>query len=188
MPNSQKAAKGGRISKPLMVMIIATTLLIIFIVVALLFEPQASIPEFNIYDQNGDWDAQAQGKIAVFDDTIYPGLDGEYEFKIKNVSDTKLSYGFRLTEYLNNTNFDAKSFMMYRLKMDGVPLGDYSWQRVGFDYSEMEIEAGSEHRMTLEWWWPFDENDENDTLIGRTGGSLSVHIFIWAEVVEDVEW
>lgn len=191
MSKSRKAAKIGHVSKPVLVAIIATVLLISFIVIALILEPQDPVPVFNLTDQNGDWDAQAQGKIAVFDEKIHPGSEGEYKFIIKNESEANLVYGFRLSEYLNNKNSDAKAFMEYRLKTDNIYLGDGEWHLVGMDYSNIEILPGTEHLMTLEWRWPFeidDPNDENDTLIGITGGELSVHIFVWATVSEEELW
>lgn len=191
MPNSQKATKLGHFSKPILATIIATVLLIIFIVVALLLAPGDTIPEFSITDQNGDWDAQDQGKIAVFNDKIHPDAKGEYKFIIKNETAETLMYGFRLSEYLGNLNVDADPFMMYRIKTDNIYLGDGEYHFVGANYAEIEILPGSEHIMTLEWWWPFEldkEHDANDTLVGIAGGKLSVHIFIWAEVVPEEIW
>lgn len=169
------------------VMIIATVLLIIFLIIALLLAPGDHIPTFSITDQMGDWDAQAQGKIAVFDDIIEPSAEGEYTFVIKNESDVKLSYGFRLSEYLNNNTVKVNPFMQYRVRRDNQYLGDGEWHYVGFDYANLEILSGSEQEMALEWRWPYEideDHDANDTLIGVAGGTLSVHIFIWAEVAE----
>lgn len=195
------ALKGTRhISKPIMVLIIATTLLGIFIVAALLLVPGPQIPIFRVMDQNGDWDAQAQGKIAVFDDMIAPGSHGEYKFIIKNDAEGDLRFGFKLEEYLNNAppsqTDDYYAFMEYRLKMDNVPLGDYEWHKVGYydwaiNVADFGILKDKEHLMTLEWRWPFDidgEHDEKDTLLGTLGGKLSIHIFIWAENVDEGLW
>lgn len=189
MPETNNAAKHGHFSKPVFAAIIATILLIMFIVVALLLAPSEAIPEFSITDQNGDWDAQAQGKIAVFPSTIQPESKGTYKFVIKNESTKMLSYGFRLSEYLNNDNVDVNPFMQYRLKTDNIYLGDGDWHYVGVDYNDIEILPGTEHMMYLEWRWPYhidEEHDANDTLVGVAGGTLSVHIFIWAEVVEEI--
>lgn len=202
MPENKNATKKGRVSKPLLAAIIATILLIIFIVVALLLAPGDLIPEFSLTDQNGDWDAQAQGKIAVFDKTIEPGSKGEYDFIITNETAENLKYGFKLTEYLNTSEVTARSFMKYRLKVDNVYLDDGEWRDAGFkyfeynpdsllDYNGIKIISGTKHLMTLEWWWPYeidDVHDQNDTLIGVAGGELSIHIFIWAEVAEEIIW
>lgn len=192
MAKSQSNPKKKSSLRALLVMIVATVVLIIFLVIALLLVPQSAIPEFAITDQNGDWDAQAQGKIAVFDDKIYPSYEGKYEFIIRNESKATLEYGFRLSEYLNNLNVDNVSpFMMYRLKTENIYLGDGEYHYTGVDYGLITIEPGSEHRMTLEFIWPYeidDEHDTKDTLLGVAGGKLSVHIFIWASVVEEEVW
>lgn len=190
MPKTNSTAKKGRVSKPALAAIIATVLLMIFIVVALLLEPVEAIPEFNITDQGGEW--KAQGTIAVFDDTIQPKSEGTYKFIIKSECTEVLEYGFRLSEYINADNIDnVNPFMQYRLKVDNLYLGDGDWHYVGMNYNGIEILPGTEHLMTLEWRWPFeidDEHDKNDTLIGRAGGKLSVEIFIWAEVVVEEIW
>lgn len=190
MPESNKTPKKSHASMPLLVAIIGTILLIMFIVVALLLQPVEALPVFTITDQNGDWDAQAQGRIAIFDGTIHPGKTGKYEFVIQNDSDETLIYGFRLTEYLNNSNYDHYAFMNYRLWQDDIPLGDGKYHTVGVDFNNIRILPGSRHTMTLEWYWPFEAgHDEADTLLGRVGGKLGVHIFIWAEVAEEgITW
>lgn len=163
--------------------IIATILIIIFIVVAFVIAPKASIPEFEITDQQGEW--KAQGKIAVFDDKIMPGSEGQYQFIIKNDSEHKLRYGFNLSENIGNINQNANPFMQYRLKIDNIVVSE-QWQYAGFDYSEIEILSGSKHLVTLEWRWPFEGgNDGNDTLVGFTDGQLSVWMNLLAEVVYD---
>lgn len=170
--------------KAMMLLIVGTILIIIFVVLALLLAPQQAIPEFEITDQQGVW--RAQGEIAVFDSKIHPGRFGSYEFIIKNESTERLIYGFRLSEYLKNSNQDVNPFMQYRLKVNGDYVGDGEWHYVGIDYNNLIILPSSELLMTLEWHWPFESGqDRNDTLIGTAGGELGVNLFLWAEVVYD---
>lgn len=172
--------------KVIMMLIIATVLLIIFIVFALLLAPRDSIPEFEITDRHGSW--EAQGTIAVFDDTIVPGSSGEYQFILKNASEGTLRFGIELSEYRYTSEF-AEPFMQYRLKMNGINLDTNAeeWHYVNdLNYYDLKILPGTEHMMTLEWRWPFESgNDSNDTVVGRAGGELSVVFFVWAEVVYD---
>lgn len=161
--------------------LVAIIMVVIFVVLALLFAPKPSIPEFEITDQGGEW--RAQGEIAVFDDKIQPGSEGEYKFAIKNESDAYLRYGFKLSEYIGNINQDANPFMQYRLKVDNIPLDD-EWHYVGLNYADISIAPGSKNIVTLEWRWPFESGkDDNDTLVGFDQGQLSVWLFLWAEVV-----
>lgn len=167
--------------KAISMLIVGTVLIIIFLVLALLFMPQNGIPEFEITDQQGSW--QSQGEIAVFDDEIYPGGEGSYEFIIRSECTERLVYGFRLSEFLVNIGQDTRPFMQYRLKKDNVYIDDGEWHYVGLDYNDIIILPGSEHLMTLEWRWPFESGlDANDTLLGVAGGKLGVSLFLWAEV------
>ena len=163
--------------------IIATILIIIFLVVALVLAHKMSVPEFEITDKNGEW--TAQGEIAVFDNKIKPGSEGAYNFIIRNDSDQKLKYGFKLSEYIGKNIQDLNPFMQYRLKVDNIPIDD-EWHYAGVNYNDIEILPGSKHLMALEWRWPFESgNDSNDTLIGRMEGQLSVRLELWAEIVYD---
>lgn len=181
MSKSQNIKKNPALIVILMC-IIATILIIVFFVVALIFAPKSSFPEFDITDQNGEW--KAQGKIAVFDDKIKPGSEGEYKFVIKNDNDEQLRYEFKLTEFIGDVNQDVNPFMQYRLKVDNIPIDD-QWHYAGVDYNNIVILPGSKHLITLEWRWPFENgNDNNDTLVGRTEGKLSVWMYLKAVVYD----
>lgn len=187
MPESNKSAKRGHFSKPLLVAIIGTVVLIIFIIIAILLAPVEVLPEFELKDRNGDFDAEDNHRIAVFDDIIHPDSHGEYQFIIKNVTDETLRYSVDLYEMLN-TDANIPPFMQYKLYQDGTPLSD-NYHTVKFMYGEITILPGAQHLMTLEWWWPFeidDEHNQYDTLIGVLGGKLSVHAHVWAEIVEEL--
>lgn len=174
--------------------IIATVLLMIFIVIALLLVPKPSLPTFEITDDQGTWTPEK--RIAVFPKTIKPGDRGVYEFIIRNESDEMMRYGVKMKEYLDKAPVGAHPFMKYRIKFDdiyiygrdilGNKVDGEIWQYQGFEYFGVTIESGSEHRMTLEWWWDFYGDDVNDTLLGSStdGCKLSVWVYLAAEVVE----
>lgn len=183
MPKSQTLKKNGTKIKAVSMLIAATILLIIFLIIALLLAPKASIPTFEITDRNGSW--EAQGTIAVFDDTVSPGSGGEYYFILKNDSDAVLRYSIDLKEYFSGANGEWLPFMQYRLKMNGKEMDNGEWHSVSdIDYNGILIVPGTEQLMTLEWRWPFEEGfDDRDTVVGYTGGKISVVFFVWAEVV-----
>lgn len=170
--------------KPLIALIVATVLLILFLTIALLLAPRDYVPEFGITDRKGSW--EAQGTIAVFDDTINPGSHGEYQFIIKNETEVDFNYGIILSEYLDAEE-TVIPFMRYRLKIDGVYIDatDTEWHTIDeLRYYNISIMPDDRQRLTLEWDWPFENGmDENDTLLGQTGGKLSLTFFVWAEVV-----
>lgn len=182
---NQDNQERGSVIKPLLIVIITTVVLAIFIILAILLMPRDAIPVFEITDRKGSW--EAQGTIAVFDDKIKPGSEGEYSFVITSDSEGVLRYGLQFTEYLY-TEALASPFMQYRLKMDGVYIDsdDTAWHYINdLDYYGILILPETEHIFTLEWRWPFEiGRDENDTLVGRAGGTVSLVFFVWAEVVE----
>lgn len=184
MANS-KSIKQHPAFKPLLVFIIATVTLILFVGAVLLLMPRDAIPEFTISDRNGTW--EAQGEVAVFDDKINPGSSGVYYFKIKNESEAPLRYGINMYEYIN-TMADVTPFMKYRLKLDGVNLNrgdDEAWHSINeLNYFNIVILPGDVQLLELEWEWPFEEDNERDTLIGRAGGKLSAVFHAIAEVIE----
>ncbi len=189
MSESQNTKKKRPVLKPLLVAIIATCFVLIFILIAFLLAPQEpppEKPEFDIAlrDWNGVQRWEAHGRIAIFDDNISPGSQGEYEFILKNESDTMLRFGITLTEYLN-TSKAAHPFMQYRLKMNGDYLGEGSAWRYAtdVDHQNIEILPHTSQLITLEWYWDFNGDDNNDTLIGIAGGELSIHCLVLAEVM-----
>ena len=196
MPDSEnkqpKNEKQRRpLSRPVMILLVTTFILMIFVFVALLLLPGEIIPEFSITDRKGSW--ESQGTIAVFDEKIKPGSEGEYSFILKSeTADCPLRYGIRFHEYLSNEIEGAEKFMQYRLKLDGVNIDsdDTGWHYVNeLDYYDIIILPGTEHLFTLEWRWPFEiGKDDNDTLIGRVGGKYSLVFYAWAEVMEEWKW
>ena len=172
--------------KALSMAIVATILLIIFLVIALLLMPRPYIPEFEIGLR--DWIKQQQwethGEIAIFDEKIHPGSGGEFEFIITNESETDLQFGIVFTEYLETTA-SAHPFMQYRLKMNNVYIAkDSEWRHASqMNFQNLRILPSTSQLFTLEWRWEFENGtDANDTLIGRAGGELSIHCLVLAEV------
>ena len=178
--------------KAITMAIAGTVLLIIFLIIALLLAPVDYIPEFNIQERDKVsggtyWDAH--GQVAVFSDKIKPGDSGYYEFILVSECEADLSCVIVFTEYLNTTAA-AHPFMLYRITMDGVPLGDGEFHFApDIDHANFEILPGDRHSMKLEWKWEFENGtDENDTLLGIAGGKLSVEFYVGAEVIYNDEW
>lgn len=143
-------------------------------------EPPSVVPVINISDKNGDW--SEQGVIAVFSDGVKPGSSGKYEFMIANPHEVKMEYGFYIEpEYHGGA--DADFPLLFRLKMNNVPIESTQWKEVGqLRFDELTIEPESAQSFVLEWSWPFENgNDENDTLIGADGGSISLVLHLSAQ-------
>lgn len=180
--NKQKNNSGLKIAA---VLFVAAIWLIDLIIIALLLLPAPSpFPEFEIIDNNGQW--EAQGTIAVFDETIHPDTHGEYNFIISNTSDAMLEYVFKLEEKYVDRDEEWPSFMKYRLRMNGQHMETTEWfSAEELVYSGILILPKTKQLMTLEWWWPFEGgNDGNDTWFGNDAGKFSVVFHLTAEVVE----
>lgn len=144
------------------------------------------IPDFLILDSNGQW--EEQGTVAVFDDKIYPGDEGAYEFIMTNEADGVLIYSFSLEERYEG-NLEFVPFMEYRLKMNNAYLNsdEETWFKAkDLIYEGLKFAPYSQQLMTLEWRWPFESgNDEQDTAYGIEAGKL--YIVLNAKAEADVE-
>lgn len=143
------------------------------------------IPDFLILDSNGQW--EEQGTVAVFDDKIYPGAEGKYDFIMTNEATGILVYSFSLEERYEG-KLNIASFMEYRLKMNNVYLdkdsdGEGTWLKADkLFYEGFEFLPYSQQLMTLEWRWPYDsENDEQDTALGMENGKYYIVLNAKAE-------
>lgn len=169
--------------------IVATVLLIVFLVIALLLAPRSYVPEFDIRVRDwmyGEQQIEAHGKIAVFDDKIKPGDSGSFDFILVNETGTELTFGITFTEYLE-TVAAAHPFMQYRLSQNDIYVTEHSeWRYANqMDFHNIRILPDTRQLFTLEWRWEFENGtDSNDTLIGRAGGELSIHFLVLAEVYE----
>lgn len=187
MPKEQSNRK-KRSKKMLIILFIVEIWLMSLLALALIVSPNSSpngssIPEFEIKDRNGSW--EAQGTVAVFNDMINPGNCGEYDFIISNLAGVKLKYSFVMEEVYTGTDEKWSSFMQYRLKMNGQHLETDVWFSAdNLSYDGIIILPNTKQLMTLEWRWNFDGDDENDTTIGKQGGTYSVVFHLQAEVAE----
>ena len=144
---------------------------------------KSTIPEFEITDNNGAW--EAQGTVAVFNGRLKPGDGGEYQFIISNVADSKLKYTFVLEEHYTGSDGEFTSFIQYRIKMNGKLIETDAWLSADeLRFDDLVILAQTKHLMTLEWRWAWDGDDVNDTIIGNHGGTFSVSLQLRAEAVD----
>ena len=173
------------------ILIISSVMLILVIILAALLTVKPTkdkTPVFSIKDNGGDWGTQ--GTIAVLDQTIKPGSEGKYEFVIKNDTNVELDYNFSIEEHYekaNDENEEAPSLsLQYRLKMNNSYLNSESeWKSASeLNYTGLRFLQGSQQLMTLEWRWPFEGNDEEDTTLGKYPGTYSLVLNVEATIYE----
>lgn len=97
------------------------------------------------------------------DKIIYPGLEGEYQFKIENVSNMALFYD---PSFMDVNEFDIP--MRFKLKQgnDYIVGSQEEWATI----DELKVETQKlmperKHLYTLEWKW-LELDDQKDTEIG----------------------
>jgi hypothetical protein len=152
-------------------------LAIILALIALMQIPgktESVVPVIEVRDNNGDWDAQ--GEVAVFSDTIHPGLSGEYQFIIRNSHDVKLQYTFTFSSvYAGNVKSDH-SPLMFRLRMNNILLQDDEWHYIDdLSLRDAIFLPLTDQSFTLEWKWAFESGDDAlDTLFGEDNGQMSL--------------
>lgn len=154
--------------------------------IALIDLPYAEMPVIDVKDDNGSW--SAQGTIAVLDDKIMPGSDGEYEFIIRNPHDIRLSYSFTIDERYNDEpveNFPLE----YRVRVNNALIGSEQWlSAAGLHFDDLLLMAESDYLVTLEWRWQFEgENNAVDTRFGEDGGKYSLEFVLTAEAVSEIK-
>lgn len=153
--------------------------------VALIALPGETLPVIDVRDDNGNWNGQ--GTIAVFDEVIEPGSEGEYKFIIRNANEEKLFYAFRIEERYNGEETKAFPFE-YRVRVNNAPIGSAEWRSASELYFEnLILMPQSDYLVELEWRWPFEGGDNAaDTSFGRDGGEYSLVIVLTAETISEI--
>ncbi len=146
--------------------------------------PYSEAPIIEISDRGGSWDAQ--GTIAVLDDSIAPGSSGEYVFILNNPHNQSLSYDFKIKEFFNGA--EVSNFPLeFRIKMNNALLESDKWLSAEeLNFNDLIMLADSDQRFALEWRWQFDGgNDVLDTYFGSSNGEYSLVFELTAEVYEE---
>lgn len=126
--------------------------------------------ELIIHQNNGE---MIYDNWNIFDETIHPGQQGEYYFKIIN-EDSK--------DRIIHLNFSDENIenipMRYRIKTkEGYVCGDDSyWAKIdNVSLEEITIFANSSETFILEWYWLDDgRHDDEDTYIGLKDSAVYV--------------
>lgn len=146
--------------------------------------PFSDVPQIVVRDNDGAW--EAQGTIAVLDDTIAPDSSGEYEFILSNPHNISMTYDFSIKELYDGA--EITDFPMeFRIKMNNMLLGGEKWLSAEeLSFTGLEILPDSAQRFTLEWRWQFESgNDERDTYFGQSNGEYSLQFQMTAESDEE---
>lgn len=123
-------------------------------------------------------------KSSNGDKVIAPGLQGTYEFQIKNIGniavDTKTNVSTEIE--INNLEYENLPIEFRFIDYEGENLSGNDWISVDkFDecISELTIGKNSYIYYVLDWRWKFDSgNDDFDTFLGNLSSNSTVKFTI----------
>lgn len=162
----------------------ATVMLLMTLVfVSMIKLPYDEVPNIVVEDYEGSW--AAEGMIGVLDSKINPGSMGRYDFILENPHNINLNYSFSIVEVYNGEI--VKNFPLeFRIKMNNMLLGNGEWLSAeDLSFEELYILPSSSQIFTLEWRWPFEGNNELDTILGQDNGNYQLVFKLVAESVEE---
>lgn len=150
-------------------------------------ENVALVPGFEVYDENTLWGTEteieifkisyANGENVVTvhsddsDKLLAPGTENEYTFWLKNTGNITAHYTMETEAYFSNSEYAIPVEVRMKDYSGNYLLGDdVSWDEV-LRLNEISDTASlgpnSYASYTLEWQWPFESDDEYDTLLGN---------------------
>lgn len=187
--SAQRKQKQRTYLLPFILLCFFMAIIILFIALADLPEPISEGPLFSVTEgvEEGEWGAE--GQIGVFPATIKPGDKGVFYFTVENANMVRLKYDFNITQDYSH-NIGNKHFpFRYRLLMNNLYVvgnaGDDGWlppEKLHFERPSTLLQG--KQQFALEWIWPFDVDDNLDTLLGNQAGTLSLNLHLTATVME----
>ncbi len=144
------------------------------------------------YDENGEITV----KSAYGDKVIAPGTSNSYYFDIKNTGDTPIYYSVKTEAILSfkvngetmSVPVEARFYNNDGKYLLGSKNSFEPMSKLNGIKDEGGLSVGNYVRYTLGWQWPFDGNDELDTLIGNLaaeGDVITVSLKISVTASED---
>lgn len=110
------------------------------------------------------------------DSVIFPGMEGEYSFRLENRNPDTLVYTLTF-EDVNKYEID----MGYRLRRNGVCIsGEGYVSAAELNPTEYTVDADQSDTFTLEWVWL--HNDSTDTIAGMENATYTLNISFHAYI------
>ncbi len=165
---------------PIVIILIILSLLASMLCMKQVIVSKDYIPTLFITEKdNTSWSDLEE--ITVFengrfgDKIIYPGIEGEYKFRLINTNPDTLIYSINFSEK-NDYNVN----MLYRLKRNDTYLGDGTYKSIFYlHFEDLEVETRCNDIFTLEWKW---EDADNDTEVGMSNATYVLNVRVDAHV------
>ncbi len=173
----------------------------------LLSAAEPSNPGAEFEDEEGNWNTistielfraeyeNESGEITVKsadgDKVIAPGTTNSYYFDIKNVGDTGIAYvadmevnvSFTVDGVSQSIPLEVRMYDLYGSYVIGSSEEFAPIAALDGKVEKGGLGTGNYMRYTLEWRWPFEGNDELDTLLGNLAANTEVDAEIAVEIV-----
>lgn len=144
-------------------------------------------PGFRTYDENTVWSSQTDieifrityengsGQVTVNsqngDNLLAPGTENTYRFTLENTGNVSLDYAMSMEAYFSH---NETPIPIYARVMDhrgnclaGTPEGKVDVLELNKVHQSGTLAAHYVAPYTLEWEWPFEIDDEYDTMLGN---------------------
>ena len=163
-------------------------------------------PDFQVSDGKGVWHKNTSVElfsIAYGEDgekvsiasndgsnVIAPGATMSYSFKFKNSGDVALDYAFNVDAYVSHEDIEIPVVARVS-RYDGKWVTGSEEEFVDITILDKvkdssTLAAGRYTYYTLEWMWPFEGNDELDTLLGNLAVDEEITVSIKLNTVAAV--
>ena len=176
------------------------------------YAPAELEPELDAFDENVSWETQTDvdlfrtsylgenGEITVQsangDKLIAPGTSNSYHFSLRNTGNVSMDYTLNLEGVFELSNRELPFQVRLSRGNDWIVGGDTQW--VSIDemnevYEKDTLGVGRYITYTLEWRWPFENEDEdmrllhnvNDTLLGNISASSNTNFHLKITTVSE---
>lgn len=143
--------------------------------------------EIQVFHAEYDESGEVTVKSADGDRVVAPGTENQYDLYVKNVGDVPISYILEARSFLT-VNVDGEEVQVpvdasFSTPKNSYILGDENnlEHLSGLDGAKDNYGLSPEHqaKYTLTWGWPFNGDDEFDTMLGNLaaeGEELTVKV------------
>ena len=155
-------------------------------------------PGFIVYDENTVWSGETNVEIFRVtysngegvatvksnrgDKVLAPGTENTYRFTLENTGNVSLDYTLSMEAYFSHT--DTPIPIVARVvDYKGNYLAGSAEEKTGvLDLNQVDqtgtLSAGYVAPYTLEWEWPFEVDDEYDTMLGNMAEDEDISLTI----------
>ena len=177
------------------------------------YAPAELEPELDAFDENVSWETQtdvdlfqtayvgSNGEITVKsangDKLIAPGTSNSYHFSLRNTGNVSLDYTLSLEGVFELSDQGLPFQVRLSKGSDWIVGGEDQWATID-ELNEVRekdtLGVGRYITYTLEWQWPFENDDAdmrllqnmNDTLLGNVSANASTNFHLTITTVSEV--